>query len=360
MNIWYAGAPIAAALGLFGRGNARLIGHHVARGLPFLLAFGINFGIIPLLFMQVAYYQFFYPATILMAWPWFAVFWLVMMAYLATYLYRLVIRGGAAAETASVGEVEHETRTSDLLSRVGTIAIFLAAGIFLVVGFIFNNALSLMTNVAGWPEIFRNQSVSSAVTGLAINYNDSTLIPRWLFVFGLAITTTAVYIAIDAAFLSRRESDDYRRYAGHFAFLMYSTGLIWFAACGSWYVLGRLGWAVDEMLAQPVMRILFPIAALSPGLPWLLLFVQCRGPKPQLAALAGIAQFGVIALNGITRQWVQNSELGPFADLARRPVDLQLGATLLFLFLLAAMGVLVGWMLKKIVEVNRREWDEGR
>ena len=33
--------------------------------LPVVLAYGINLGIIPLLFTQVAYYQVFYPATIL-------------------------------------------------------------------------------------------------------------------------------------------------------------------------------------------------------------------------------------------------------------------------------------------------------
>src|SRR5689334_9101656 len=93
MNIWYAGALLAAVLGTRGRGNARIVGQHIGRALPFMLAFGINFGIVPLLFLQSAYHQFFYPATILMAWPWFAVFWLVMIAYFGLYLHRLTIEG---------------------------------------------------------------------------------------------------------------------------------------------------------------------------------------------------------------------------------------------------------------------------
>ncbi len=57
MNLWYAGTVTAVVLGLFGRGHAKTVGHNIARALPFALALGINFGVIPLLFIQVAYYQ---------------------------------------------------------------------------------------------------------------------------------------------------------------------------------------------------------------------------------------------------------------------------------------------------------------
>ena len=38
-----------------------------SQDMPVIVAVGINLGIVPLLFIQVAYYKFFYPATILMA-----------------------------------------------------------------------------------------------------------------------------------------------------------------------------------------------------------------------------------------------------------------------------------------------------
>lgn len=186
MNLWYAGALLAAILSTFGRGNARLVGHHIARALPFALAFGINFGIIPLLFMQVAYHRVFYPATVLMAWPWFAVFWLVMIAYFALYLHRLTITGYRYPK----------------LGRAGG---WLAGGVFVLVGFIFANALSLMTRVDHWWDIFKHANVAGAATGAALNTGDPTLIPRWLFMFALAVTTTAAYIMVDAAYLSTRE-----------------------------------------------------------------------------------------------------------------------------------------------------------
>jgi len=359
MNIWYVGAPLAAFFSVFGRGNARIVGFHIARSLPFMLAFGINFGIVPLLFTQVAYHQFFYPATILMAWPWFSVFWLVMIAYFSVYLYRLAVRGGVAAEVASVGKQENKEYTpSRLLDFTGHLGIWVAAGAFTIVGFFFANAFSLMTNVGGWFDIFRDSNSSSAATGLALNINDPTLIPRWLFMIGIAITTTAAFIAVDGVFLSGRESEDYRRYSGRFAFGMYTIGILAFAGFGSWYIFGAISGIAEEMLQHSVMRILFPLTAISPGLPWLLLLLQRNNPSRRIAAFVGFAQFGVIALNAVSRQWVQNRELAPLADLANRPVDLQLGGIILFLVLFAGGLALVGWMAVKIVDANRREASE--
>lgn len=361
MNIWYAGSIIAALFGVFGRGNARIVGYHVARSLPFMLAFGINFGIIPLLFTQVAYYQFFYPATILMAWPWFAVFWMVMAAYFFTYLYRLAIRGGVAAEVASVGKTKHaQKETGGWLDWSGKTAIWLAAGIFVIIGFIFANAFSLMTHVGGWWSIFSKANTAGAATGLAINWNDTTLIPRWLFMFTLAMTTTGAFISIDGAFLSGRESEDYRRYASRFSFWLYTLGLIGFIIFGSWYLFGNRMWAVTEMMAQPIMRILFPLGAVSPGLPWLILLIQRNRPSRQLAAYAGVAQFGVVVLNAVSRQWLQNRELVAVTNIARHPVNPQYGAMILFLALFVGGLGLVGWMIAKIVEVNRKEFAESK
>jgi hypothetical protein len=62
--------------------------------MPIIVALGINFGIVPLLFAQVAYYKVFYPATVLMAWPWLAVILLLVFAYYGVYLYAMGLRDG--------------------------------------------------------------------------------------------------------------------------------------------------------------------------------------------------------------------------------------------------------------------------
>lgn len=336
MNLWYAGTLIAVGYGALGQGNARLVGNHIARALPFAIAFGVNFGIIPLLFIQVAYYQFFYPSTVLMAWPWFSIFWLVTLSYFAVYLYQLSMEGKGPV-------------------RLGRVGGWVAAGIFILVGFFFANALSLAVHVEGWWTIFKRSNVAGAPTGLALNTSDPTLIPRWLFMFGLAVTTTAAYVIVDAAFLSDREKEDYRRYAARFALALYSIGLALFVGFGSWYIFGTRPDAFSMALKNPIMRIIFSLTAISPGLPWLLIVLQRNRPVRWLSALVGIAQFGVVALNATSRQWLQNVELAPYADLAARPVDLQTSALIVFLILFAIGLGISAWMIAKVVQTNRLE-----
>lgn len=329
MNLWYAGAILAAVLSTLGKDNARIIGHHIARMLPFALAFGINFGVIPLLFVQVAYHRVFYPATILMAWPWFSVFWLVMVAYFALYMHRLTIEGYK-------------------YPKIGKASGWLAGGIFLLVGFFFANALSLTTSVDRWWGIFKRANVAGAATGLALNAGDPTLIPRWLFMFALAITTTAAYIVVDGAYLSGKESEDYRRYAGKFAAVLYTAGLLLYVAFGSWYIFGTRSFAFPLALKNPVMMVIFPLTAISPGLPLLLVVLQRNRPVRRLAALTGLAQYGVIVLNAISRQWLQNVELAPYLDPAQHPVNQQTSALIVFLIVFVLGLAIIAWMLSKI------------
>lgn len=336
MNLWYAGTVVAVVLAAFGRGHAKTVGHHIARVLPFALAFGINFGIVPLLFVQVAYHQFFYPATVLIAWPWFAVFWIVMVGYFLVYMYKLALEGkGPVRWSLGAG--------------------WLAAGAFVLVGFIFANAMSLMTAPNNWWELFKGANVAGAASGVALNLHDPTLVPRWLFMFAIALTTTAAFVVVDAAFLSHKDGDDYRRHAAKLAAGLYSLGMLLFIGFGSWYIFGTRAFAFRAAMENPVMRVIFPLTMVSPGLPWVLTVLQWRGPTRRLAALVGVTQFTMIALNATSRQWLQNVELRRYADLAARPVNLQLGALIVFLVLFVAGLGLVGWMLSKAIEVNRRE-----
>src|SRR5438128_1174654 len=70
MNLWYAGIVVAMLLAWRGGEHARRFSARFMRQMPVIIALGINFGIVPLLFVQVGLAPVFYPATILMAWPW--------------------------------------------------------------------------------------------------------------------------------------------------------------------------------------------------------------------------------------------------------------------------------------------------
>ncbi len=195
MNLWYAGLPLAMLLTL-GRGaHGRRLAARLMAQMPILLALGINFGIVPLLFIQVGFAQVFYPATILMAWFWLGVIVLLAPAYYGVYVYALGLAGGGAMSGWRRG------------------AGWASAAMLLAVGFIFANAMSTIENGSGWPALWLEHGFHGATYGTALNVADPRLWPRWLLMFGLALTTTAAWSAIDSAWLAGREPPEYRAWA---------------------------------------------------------------------------------------------------------------------------------------------------
>lgn len=54
----------------------------------FIMAFTINFGVAPLLFLQILYGNFFYTSSVLMAAYWLSVIMLLIIAYYCAYIYK--------------------------------------------------------------------------------------------------------------------------------------------------------------------------------------------------------------------------------------------------------------------------------
>lgn len=336
MHLWFAGILLAMVLARWGGPEAQRWSARLMRQMPVIIALGVNFGIVPLLFTQVAYYRVFYPATILMAWPWFLIIILLTFAYYGVYIY---VTG---------------LKDSVVLTPFKRAAGWVSAILFIVIGFLFSNGFSLMTHLSAWPQLWQETSVAGAPLGTALNTSDPTLLPRWLMMFGLALTTVAAYTVFDAGVFARRESPEYKSWAAGFAFTLYTVGLVWFAAMGSWYVFGT--WPADarvQMLSMP-LGILTALTALGPGLPWLLLLAQRRRITQTLAVLTALAQFGLLGLNAISRQILQNIELSKFFDVTAEPVNLQLSPLIVFLVLFVLGVGVVAWMLEKVLQAERQ------
>jgi len=335
MHLWFAGILLAMILAQWGGAHAQRWSTRLTRQMPVIIALGINFGIVPLLFTQVAYYRVFYPATILMAWPWFSIIILLTFAYYGVYIYVTGLKDGA--------ELTLFKRAAGWVSAI----------LFIVIGFLFSNGFSLMTHLSAWPKLWQETSVAGAPLGTALNTSDPTLWPRWLMMFGLALTTVAAYTVFDAGVFARRESAEYQRWAAGFALKLYTVGLIWFAVMGLWYLSTWPADARDQMLSSPLI-VLTALTALGPGLPWLLILSQRRQITQVLAMLTGLAQFGVLALNAISRQVLQNLELRKFLDVTAEPVNLQLSPLIVFLVLfIVGLGVVV-WMVGKVWRAERQ------
>lgn len=334
MNLWYAGIMIAAFATVWGSPNGKRFATRAMKQMPLIIAAGVNLGIVPLLFTQVAYYQVFYPATVLMAWPWFSIIPMLTVAYYGVYVYALQIR-------------------NNRVTRLGAAAGWISALLFTAIGFVFANGLSLTANIGGWPALWQATQVDAAPLGLALNVFDPTLLPRWLMMFGLALTTVAAYVVVDGAFLARGESEEYKAWAPQFALKVATLGIVWFAVTGTWYVFLALGADVrSSMLGGPLV-VLTALTAVAPGLPWFLIFIQRRGLVRRLVVATALAQFAVLALNAVSRQIVQNAEIGRFIDLSAAPVRLQLSPLIVFLVLFVIGLAVVAWMVSRVIAVEK-------
>ena len=334
MNIFYVGVPLSIMLAAFGRGNARRIGLRLIRPMPIVIALGVNFGIVPLLFTQVLLYPHYYTAGILIAWPWLSVIVLLLLAYYGVYLYSYQAR-------------------KESLTALGYVAGWMSGLFFIVIGFLFSNNFSLMTNADQWLRIYAQSNDAGAVTGLALNTGDPTLIPRCLLMIGIAITTTAVWLLIDNQFFSPRESEEYRKFLPGFSLILYSIGIVWMGVAGAWYILKALPHEIyDLAMNTPWVKVSFGIAGFSALVPWLWILLKRKSMNRFEVWVAVILQMVVIVSNAISRQWVQVAEIERTMLLHRDPVNLQWSSIIVFLLLLTCGVLTIVWMVRRILAVS--------
>ena len=207
--------------------------------------------------------------------------------------------------------------------------------------------------------------------GTALNVGDATLWPRWLLMFGLALGTTAVWAVFDAEWLegmghsrprlcestgtaeggcaTHTADDSYRRWAWGFARKLYTLGLLWAAAAGAWYVFGT--WPAElrtDMFRWPLLALTLVTAAAT-GLPWVLLMTSGRFASHRATtAMIALCQFGVLGVNAVSRQVVQNIDLKPSLDVLAQPTDVQWGPLAMFLVVFVIGLAVVAWMLAQV------------
>ena len=338
MNLWYAGILVALICGRRCGDNGRRLVRRFMAQMPIVVAFGINLGIVPLLFLQLAYGAVFYPATILMAWYWLSIVALVIPAYYGVYVYALALRGND-------GELAPWQKAAGWVSVVA----------FMLVGFFFANGLSLMTNTSGWIAALMKHNVDGAATGWAVNHGDPTLLSRWLLMFGLALGTTAAWIALDSGCFAAKESDAYRRWAARLARSVAIAGAVLATAAGGWYVFRA--WRPEvfqQMFAWTDRPLLACLTLLTGSSPWwaaaLLVLWGGLALTPRRAAAVVAAQTAALAVNAVSRQIVQNIELGinDFFLVGLQESKTDWGPLLLFLGTFVVGVAAIGWMLAQL------------
>lgn len=333
MSLWFSGLLLAMGMHSFGGAQAKNLAKRLIKQMPAVIAFGVNLGLVPLLFTQVSYYQVFYPATILMAIPWLSVIFLLIFAYYGVYICASSLKPGGKG-----------------LTPMRALAGWVSALLFIAMGINFSSAFALMSNVGAWGDIWQSQQVGGAVLGSAAFHGGPGVLQRYLMMFGISLIISGGYIAFDTGMLARRESEEYRRWAMGAAFKIAIIGAVWFAVTGSWYTFGTWTEAVRSEMFSGAMIVLTILTAISPALVLAPIFLQRKGGSPMGAIVIALGVLVMTGLNAISRQIVQNIELRPYLDFSTHPVNIQWSPLILFLVLFVlTLGVVV-WMIAQVVK----------
>ena len=312
MNVMLGTACIALS-GHFGTGGERgADSHQLAGALPFTIAFAVNFGVAPLLFVQVLYGQFVYVSSILMASFWLAVIALLIAAYAAAYLYKYRF---------------------DRLGGARPLVIGLVCLLLLTIGFVYVNNFTLMQQVASWTRYFDRPD------GFLLNLGDRTLWPRYLHFMLSAPAIGGLALALYHTWRKRRGAEDTEaqirrgcRWFTHATLVNVAVGL-WFTAVLPKGVL-TLSTPVGLWLTLTI------VAGMVATIPALVSGFHCRPVAATVWTLI------TVALMVGARSLLRTALLAPWFSPADLVVEPAWSPLVVFLVFLVAGLALIVWMLR--------------
>jgi len=304
MNLTVGSAVIA----LYGRvtGHERELARELGHRLPTTLALQINFGVAPLLFVQVLYGQFLYTSSVLMAGWWLSVIAAVILGYYCLY----------------VSDAKFESAPG--LSRL---ALGLSLFMLLYTGFLLSNNMTLMLRLEAWGAYAQNPF------GSFLNVADPTLWARFAHMMLAAPAVAGLYAALLG--VKKRRPDWVEHGLKWFTRLTMAQFLV-----GAWLLMALPRPVMLAFMGRDRLASAFLAAGALAGLGALLM-----GVKKQPGAAAWLLVLSV-ALMAATRAQVRLLTLAPSFTPASLPVTSD--NTPLFLFVLAlAFGLAaIAYMLR--------------
>ena len=288
------------------------MGRELANKLPMGIAFAVNLGVAPLLFLQVLYGQFIYVSSVLMAVYWISIFVLIILAYYGAYLYKFKYDGPGVTRILPIG--------------IAVILLF-------IVGFLFTNNLVLMIDPKAWPAYFQQPK------GLIIHLAERTLIPRYLHFVISSVAIGGLVVGIFGRLRVRRGDP------GGNSFV--SKGLVLFGcltiaqyAVGSWY----LGTIPNPVLSRLVFEdsVAFPffIISISAGLASIVYSFSRKLWHTITSAMVTVF-FMVLFRFAVRAEYLES-----YLNSSKPQVVTQLGPALMFIITLIVGLFIVGYLVK--------------
>ncbi|MBK7746170.1 MAG: hypothetical protein IPP97_03765 [Candidatus Obscuribacter sp.] len=195
MNFMLGGAILAAVFLLKGVKDKNSyeyrIGRGLVKGLPIYTSVAITQGIVPLLFVQLIYGPMFYTSSVLMAVPWFAIIFVLLIAYFMVYwvVYKCV-------PAPSEGDAAFAKAKS------GPLILSLTVLLLLFIGYMFSNNMTLMLHPETWMQLYQHSS-----NGLNLNTQDGQLTPRYLHMVVGALAVAGLLVGMYGLYQQKRDTD---------------------------------------------------------------------------------------------------------------------------------------------------------
>jgi hypothetical protein len=160
------------------------------KGLPIYTSVAITQGIVPLLFVQLIYGPMFYTSSVLIAVPWFAIIFILLVAYFL--LYWVVYKASPAAS---------EDGSKYPKAKFGPLVLLVSVAMMAVIGFIFSNNMTLMLHPEnGWLS-------TSIVLTVSIKYNRSTSATRYLHMMIGALAVAGLLVGMYGLYWNKKDND---------------------------------------------------------------------------------------------------------------------------------------------------------
>ncbi|MGA7826754.1 MAG: hypothetical protein WCA04_03780 [Geobacteraceae bacterium] len=320
MNAMVGTTLIAAVVFLRKGDTMRELAYELAKVIPFLIAFAVNLGVAALLFLQVAYGQFFYTGSILMGAYWLAVVPLLLLAYYAAYLF--------------------DFRFTRLSKPLAIFLIVVPLLIFLTIAFIFSNNMTMMLDPVAWRAYFGTQD------GTLLHWGYAPLIPRYLhFIIG-GLAVGGLFVAILGR-VRTKMAPAVREAAER-------IGMKVFTAFTGVAIL--LGFFFLAMLPRPTFLLFMGgdlVATLIFALGMILsLIIVVAGGSRKIWLCTGLV-VPLLYLMSYLRDVVRTSYLQPYFPTGSLSVVPQYGALVMFLLALLVGLVAITWMIGRAISSFR-------
>ena len=278
---------------------------HTASRLPSSLALAINFGVAPLLFMQVIYGHLFYTSSILMA-----VYWLIVVPLLIIGYYALYIHAKKSA-------------TNLKLSRA---SLWLAGLILLYVGAMFVNNMTLMLQPDKWVHYFASRK------GTFLNISDPTFLPRYFHFIVASIAVGGLFLAHARARQGKDSTGIGLKIFAYATMVQTFIGMWFLASIPKPFLIQFMG---QNPLATTVLMTAFAGAIASIG-----------AALSQRLRTTTVLFSITIAAMVLTRHNLRQMYLGGKFSLQQLAVRPQYGAMALFLAILIAGTLTIAYMVR--------------